>query len=234
MSNINVIDGNIFTSNAQTLVNTVNCVGVMGAGIALEHRLRYPEMFEKYVELCERQMIQIGSLWIYKSTDRWILNFPTKRHWKEDTREEYLHAGLEKFVLTYQDKGIESIAFPLLGAQHGNLDKASSQRLMEAYLAKCNIPVEVYRYSPMAPDDLFNRFRDLLIDMSPEEIKEAAGLRIDIAKKVLLALQDQKICQLNRLAVTKGIGVKTLEKVYKFAQSRMLEKSSSAQQELGF
>ena len=79
---IKIISGNIFTSKCQTIVNTINCVGVMGAGIALECRLRYPEMYKKYVELCENREISIGILWLYKSEDRWILNFPTKKHWK--------------------------------------------------------------------------------------------------------------------------------------------------------
>ncbi len=75
---IKIINGNIFTSKCQTIVNTVNCVGVMGAGMALECRLRYPEMHEKYILLCKDKLIDIGLLWIYKSPEKWILNFPTK------------------------------------------------------------------------------------------------------------------------------------------------------------
>lgn len=73
-----IITGNIFTTNCQTIVNTINCVGVMGAGIALECRLRYPDMHEKYIKLCMDNHIDIGLLWIYKSSDKWVLNFPTK------------------------------------------------------------------------------------------------------------------------------------------------------------
>ena len=221
MSELHVIDGNIFTTKAHTLVNTVNCVGAMGAGIALEYRLRYPEMNEQYVSLCKRRMIEIGSLWIYKSPDRWILNFPTKRHWKDPSREEYLHAGLRKFMQTYEEKEIESIAFPLLGAQHGGLNRERSQELMESYLLKCNIPVEIYRYDPMAPDELYESFRDLLLSMTSEEIKTETGLRSDYVRKVLDAINNPRVCQLNRLASIKGIGVKTLEKVFAFTRSRI-------------
>lgn len=234
MSELHVIDGNIFTTKAQTLVNTVNCVGVMGAGIALECRLRYPDMHDQYVSLCERRMIDVGSLWLYKSTDRWILNFPTKRHWKDPSREEYLHAGLRKFMQTYEEKQIESIAFPLLGAQHGGLDRDRSQELMESYLLKCKIPVEIYRYDPMAPDDLYDRFRELLLGMSAEEIKEETGLRSDYLRKVLDALHNPHICQLNRLASLDGIGVKTLEKAFAFARARILGRGHPVQQTLGF
>lgn len=84
---IKIIKGNIFTSNCQTLVNAVNCVGVMGAGIALECRLRYFEMYNRYVALCEENKIEIGLLWIYKSPVKWILNFPTKKHWKYPSKK---------------------------------------------------------------------------------------------------------------------------------------------------
>jgi len=234
MSELQIIDGNIFTTRAQTLVNTVNCVGVMGAGIALECRLRYPNMHNRYVALCDHGRIEVGSLWLFKASDRWILNFPTKRHWKDPSKEEYLHAGLKKFMQTYEEKHIKSIAFPLLGAQHGGLDRDRSQELMESYLLKCNVPVEIYRYDPMAPDDLYDRFRDMLSTMTPEEIKEATGLRSDYVRKVLDALQNPQICQLNRLAALPGIGVKTLEKAFAFARARIFGGGQPFQQRFGF
>jgi len=68
-----IIQGNIFSSPCQTRVNTINCVGVMGTGIALEFKLRYPDMFTKYKQLCEQQQLDIGKLWLYKSEARWTL-----------------------------------------------------------------------------------------------------------------------------------------------------------------
>lgn len=120
MTNPNIKTGNIFASQSQTLVNTVNCDGVMGAGIALEFKLRLPEMFDRYAEHCRARRINIGSLWLYKPPaesreQRWALNFPTKRHWKYPSKVEYLEAGLEKFLESYQQKGIQSIAFPCWG-----------------------------------------------------------------------------------------------------------------------
>ena len=81
---VTIINGNIFNSKAQTIVNTVNCVGVMGKGIALVFKLRYPSMFEQYQKYCAQHLIEVGKLWIYKGeeTDPWVLNFPTKTHWK--------------------------------------------------------------------------------------------------------------------------------------------------------
>lgn len=94
----------------------------MGAGIALECRLRYPSLYSEYVALCRQRRIQFGRLWLFKAPDRWILNFPTKEHWRDPSREEYLHAGLREFMESYEAMGIESIAFPLLGAQHGGIE----------------------------------------------------------------------------------------------------------------
>ena len=80
----------------QTIVNTINCVGVMGKGIALVFKLRYPEMFDKYQELCKSKMIGIGKLWLYKTSEspQWVLNFPTKFHWKYPSKMEYIEKGL--------------------------------------------------------------------------------------------------------------------------------------------
>ena len=92
MSNITIINGNIFNTKAQTIVNTVNCVGVMGKGIALVFKLRYPAMFDIYQDFCKQGLIGIGKLWIYKgdARDPWALNFPTKTHWKLPSEYEYI------------------------------------------------------------------------------------------------------------------------------------------------
>jgi len=232
MAEPSIIDGNIFTTNCQTLVNTINCVGVMGAGIALECRLRYPDMHNEYISLCERRRIDIGSLWLYKSPDRWILNFPTKRHWKDPSREEYLHAGLRKFMDTYEEEQIESIAFPLLGAQHGGIDSETSQDIMESYLCNCVIPVEIYRYDPEAPDDLFDKFCDLVKTHEIDEVSQSTGLRRDFVIKIREALENPQICQLNRLASVDGIGIRTLERVFRYVCSKDPAKQQQYQQTL--
>ena len=103
MDNITFIKGNIFNTKAQTVVNTVNCVGVMGKGIALVYKLRYPKMFDIYKDYCRQHLINIGKLWIYKGdeNDPWVLNFPTKFHWKYPSKYEYIEKGLAKFVESY-------------------------------------------------------------------------------------------------------------------------------------
>jgi len=220
---IKVISGNIFTSNCQTLVNTINCVGVMGAGIALECRLRYPEMHNKYIELCEDKKIDTGLLWIYKSTDRWVLNFPTKKHWKYPSKKEYLYAGLDKFVKTYTDRGIQSIAFPLLGADKGGIPQEESLQIMKSYLKDAAIDIEIYRYDPKAKDDLYDKTKEWLLSQRIENIAKSTQLRKDYVGKVIDAIESPSIMQLNQLARVKGIGIKTLEKVFQFANTESFE-----------
>lgn len=136
--------GDIFQSNAQTIVNTVNCLGVMGKGLALQFKTEYPDMFTAYAEICERKLLDIGKLWLYKTDDKWILNFPTKYDWRFPTDERYLELGLQKFLATYRQRGITSIAFPLLGANNGKLNPKVSLEIMLHYLNQCDIPVTIY------------------------------------------------------------------------------------------
>jgi O-acetyl-ADP-ribose deacetylase (regulator of RNase III) len=214
-----VIKGNIFATTCQTVVNTVNCVGVMGAGIAYEFRLRYPGLYQKYVELCNNKSISIGSLWLFKAKDKWILNFPTKYHWKYPTKIEYLHKGLEKFLSTYKEKGITSVAFPLLGASNGGLDPDVSFNVMQTYLNQCDIPVEVYFFDKNVNDNLYEVFKSLFLTSSERELADKTGLRIDFVKKVKSALESEGNTRLMDLRKEKGIGEKTLEKAFYFVMN---------------
>jgi len=214
---IKIISGNIFTSTCQTLVNTVNTQGVMGAGIALEMKLRYPEMFLKYASLCERHLIEIGKLWIYEvSYDRQILNFPTKTNWKQPSRVDYLERGLRKFVTTYEERGIESIAFPLLGADKGGLDQDYVIKLMQKEMDSVTIPIEIYKYDPSAKDDIADKFIEQFRSRNETELK-AIGFSKSAISKIGQALDESKLRNMGKLASLEGIGVKTLETCYNLA-----------------
>lgn len=219
MNNVKIIKGNLFTTNCQTIVNTVNCIGVMGAGIALEFKYRYPIMYEKYVELCRNRQIDIGKLWLYnKEIDRkWVLNFPTKRDWKRPSKIEYLEKGLEKFLQTYEEKGIKSIAFPLLGASNGGIKPEVSQQIMEKYLSLCNIEVEIYHYSPTSKDDLIDTFIEAITYSSPKEIQQLSGLSKHSISKLRKIVENQEVPSLMRLGKIRGVGKETTAKAYKLA-----------------
>ncbi len=141
---IRYLEGDIFKSPAQVLVNPVNTEGVMGKGLALEFKKRYPDMFRSYREVCDQQELKTGRLMLYYEPDHWILLFPTKEHWKNPSRLEYVEAGLEKFRRTYAEKGITSVAFPRLGCGNGELNWSAVRPVMEKYLS--NLPINVYIY----------------------------------------------------------------------------------------
>ncbi len=208
--------GNIFTSKAKVLVNTINCEGVMGAGIAYEFRLRYPDMYERYRFLCEEKMIDIGLLWLYKTKDRAILNFPTKRSWKQPSKIEYIEKGLEKFVKSYKNRKIKSIAFPLLGADRGGMDKEEVLEVMERYLGKCeDIDVEIWEFDPKAKDELYDEFVKLFVNGNKTVIKEKTGLSDGQIEKIRKALTRDDVNSVNSLLKVKGLGEKTIEKVFR-------------------
>ena len=194
----------------------------MGAGIAFECRLRYPEMYDKYVKLCNEDKIDIGVLWIYKSTERWILNFPTKKHWKYPSKIEYLHAGLKKFLDTYKEKGIQSIAFPLLGADKGGIPQDKSLNIMRTHLDKADLNVEIYRYDAGSADDLYKKLKEWLLLQDINSISKATGLRKDYVLKLIDAIQLPNVVQLNQLVQINGIGIKTLEKIFNLARSSLI------------
>lgn len=140
---ITYVRKDIFESPAQVLVNTVNTVGVMGKGIAKTFKTMYPDMFKQYQILCEDNQLTVGKLWIFKTEHKWILNFPTKTHWRSPSKLAYIEEGLKKFVQTYESKGITSISFPLLGCGNGGLDwETEVQPIMEKYLRP--LPIEIF------------------------------------------------------------------------------------------
>lgn len=222
MNNPTFIKGNIFNTKAQTIVNTVNCVGVMGKGIALVYKLRYPQMFELYQQHCKTKLISIGKLWIYKGTSQapWVLNFPTKMHWKYPSKMEYITKGLEKFVETYQEKGITSAAFPLLGTHNGGLNTEEVKKVMQDYLSQCTIPIEIYDYDPDAPDDLFETFKSKWNNFDDVSRKNLSGLRsMAQVNAVSAALHDESVQSMIALINYKGVGIKTMEACFQMVMN---------------
>lgn len=141
---IRFLKGNLFASKAQTLVNTVNCVGIMGKGVALAFKKRFPKMYRDYRLQCEAGKIRPGVLTIYKDTKPWVINFPTKLHWKSPSKLEYIDLGLRRFVNQYKEWGVISVAMPALGCGHGGLDWTQVKPLIEKYLGNLEIDIEVY------------------------------------------------------------------------------------------
>jgi hypothetical protein len=109
----------IFDIEAEAYVNTINTSGAMGAGIALEFKKRYPEMFESYKEACLLKEINPGDCWTYKQGNSYLLNLAVKRNWKEWATQEWIEQSLKSFKLEVLERNIKNVAMPLLGGKNG-------------------------------------------------------------------------------------------------------------------
>lgn len=194
---IEYIEGNIFDSPAQVIVNTVNTVGVMGKGLALAFKQRYPEMFSKYRTACEKNQLTIGKLMLFYEADHWLLLFPTKENWRNPSKLEYIEKGLIKFVNTYADKHITSIAFPRLGCGNGELSWDDVKPLMEKYLRP--LPIDVYIYLGTIPEekpehkmpkDMLNWLKENAKDLSFNGMKEDLVLATSMLPYALTVAQN--------------------------------------------
>ena len=129
MAMIEIAKGNLLEAPVEALVNTVNTEGIMGKGIALQFKQAFPEMFRDYEKACKAGQIRLGRVHVYDrggltGSPRWIINFPTKGHWRERSRLTDIEAGLRDLVATVQRLGIHSIAVPPLGCGNGGLNWA--------------------------------------------------------------------------------------------------------------
>lgn len=144
---ITICKGNIFDSECDALVNPVNCVGVMGAGLAKQFKQRYPLMNCFYVSVCSNKQIKPGALRYCKEGEKCIILFPTKTHFKFPSKIEYIESGLDYFAENYRFltvQGIKSFAFPLLGCGCGGLKKDEVLPLMIDKLKNCDCDIEIY------------------------------------------------------------------------------------------
>lgn len=131
--------GNILKADAEALVNTVNCIGFMGKGIALQYKKAYPRNFDAYHKACKAGEMQPGRMFIVDLhsmlNPKYIVNFPTKRHWRADSRYEDIASGLEALVAEVRQRGIQSIAIPPLGCGLGGLDWKQVRPMIEQAFA---------------------------------------------------------------------------------------------------
>ena len=146
--------GDILQEDAEALVNTVNCVGVMGRGIALQFRKAFPENYKAYKAACDRKQVKLGKMFVYELyrmiNPHYIINFPTKRHWKGKSRMEDIESGLKSLVVEIRKRKIKSIAIPPLGCGLGGLEWREVRPRIENALRNIN-GVRVRLYEPKGP-----------------------------------------------------------------------------------
>jgi O-acetyl-ADP-ribose deacetylase (regulator of RNase III) len=146
-------EGNLLDANVEAVVNTVNTVGVMGKGIALMFKERFPDNYKAYARACEAKEVQIGKMFVTAGVELdgpgWIINFPTKKHWRQPTKLEWIREGLAALKEVIRQKNIRSIAIPPLGCGNGGLNWKVVRPLIENALS--DLPnVDVIVYEPTA------------------------------------------------------------------------------------
>lgn len=160
------VTGNLLSAPDEALVNTVNTVGIMGKGIALQFKDTYPDNFRKYQQACKDGSIAPGKLLVTKEATlstgvKWIINFPTKKDWRHRSKYEYIEEGLKDLVRIIDQYQIKSIAIPPLGCGNGGLDWLRVKAIMEKYL--CNLDTDIHIYQPNEV------VRDLLKQEAPQK-----------------------------------------------------------------
>lgn len=154
---IEPVSGDIFQSETEAIVNAVNCVGAMGRGIALQFKNAFPENFKAYEEACRRKEVQPGRMFLFENAEtaspRFIINFPTKRHWRDTSRIEDIISGLHDLARVIKQKQIRSVAMPKIGCGLGNLDwRDVRQHVWRVLSPLTHVRVLVFeRYRPQKP-----------------------------------------------------------------------------------
>ena len=221
------ISGNIFNTKAMAVVNTVNCVGAMGKGNALDFKLRFPEMFKEYQRICFQHLLKPGQILPYKKSNPIILNFAIKDDWKDPSKVEWIEETLQKFVDNYKKLGITSIAFPWMGAMNGGLPIEIIKDLTRKYLSKLeDIDIEVYEFDPNIPCELYNSLENIVVkkNVSMSYLEEVSGIKVRYWTKIFGAVNSPTVNSLNNLCnyYVEGkriIGKTNIERLFHFLTS---------------
>jgi O-acetyl-ADP-ribose deacetylase (regulator of RNase III) len=140
--------GDLFEEDVEAIVNTVNCVGIMGRGLALQFKNKFPDNYQEYVKACKRNQVLPGKMFVYKRNSllnpKYVINFPTKRHWRGKSRLEDIQNGLDDLKRVINEFNITSIAIPPLGSGLGGLKWEEVKKIIEKKLQHIDIKIIVY------------------------------------------------------------------------------------------
>lgn len=200
--------------NVEAIVNTVNCEGFMGAGLAYEFSLRYPEILSVYKEDCENGNLKIGRLTIHNMSNIKIINFPTKDKFKFPSTIKYIEEGLVYFINNYRSYNIKSIAFPLLGCSNGGLNfEGEVKPLMEKYLSSIDLDVYIC-IDPGYAEGKEKQMLDLYKSISPYKYQKELKIRDSQIEKL-----NKARTSINRffdILKIEGVGKTTYEKLFRY------------------
>jgi O-acetyl-ADP-ribose deacetylase (regulator of RNase III) len=194
---IRFTEGNLLEADAQALVNTVNTVGVMGKGVALMFKEAYPENFKAYEEACRSKEVQLGKMFVTERSDemfgpKWIVNFPTKAHWRFPSQMDWIVQGLEDLKRIIREKNINSIALPPLGAGNGGLAWKDVRQKIEAALGELNA-VEVIVYQPTA------KYQNVAKRLGVEKLTPTRALIAELVRRYSLLGFDCSLLEIQKL-----------------------------------
>ena len=186
----------------------------MGAGIALEFKLRFPEMYKDYKKKCNKKLIRIGRPYIYSHNDNlWILNFPTKKHWKNKSNLDWIESGLKYFRSNYDNVEMKSVAFPKLGTNNGRLKWDNVKDLMEQYLSDLNIDIYICLNEKDEAEGVEKEMIGLINKANYKNLIKKVGLNTKQAKTII---NKQPIERFWYIKKYNSIGKKSYEKVFKY------------------
>lgn len=194
---IRFTQGNLFDANVDAIVNTVNTVGVMGKGIALMFKEKFPENYKAYTAACKRGEVEVGRMFVTPSPElsgpRWIINFPTKKHWRHPSKLEWVIQGLDDLRAVIAAKAIRSIAIPPLGAGNGGLDWSHVRPHIESALGDL-ADVDVVVYEPTA------KYQNVAKGKGVEKLTPARAIIAEMIRRYELLGLDCSILEVQKLA----------------------------------
>lgn len=194
---INFTQGNLLEADVEAVVNTVNTVGVMGKGIALMFKERFPENFKAYASACKREEIRTGQMFVTASVElngpRWIINFPTKQHWRGKTKPEWIEQGIKDLLRVIIEKEIKSIAIPPLGCGNGGLNWSDVRPLILQELDTLEgVNVIVYEPTP--------KYQNIAKQKGVEKLTAARALIAEMVRRYSGFGLDCSILEIQKLA----------------------------------
>lgn len=189
--------GNLLEADVEALVNTVNTVGVMGKGIALMFKERFPHNMEDYVAACKASEVQVGRMFVTENHElvgpRWIINFPTKKHWRHPSKMEWIESGLKDLKAVIQRERILSIAIPPLGAGNGKLDWKLVRPVIEQTLSDLE-GVDILVYEPTL------RYQNVAKNSGLEDLTIARALILELIRRYSVLGIECSLLEIHKLA----------------------------------
>ena len=212
---IKLTQGNLLEADVEALVNTVNTVGIMGKGIALMFKERFPQNFEAYTHACKSDELRIGKMFLSENREffgpKWIVNFPTKTHWRVNTKLVWIEEGLQDLVRIIREKDIRSVAIPPLGCGNGGLDWDDVRPLVVAALETVeNLDVVIYEPT--------TEYQNVKKHTGVEKLTPARALVVEMIRRYCLVGIDCSILEVQKLAwfIERGIKRMQVEDPLKF------------------